>query len=138
MSDITLDVYLNGKKIGFAKSQSWYNSGRMFFVDERTDDELCKGCFPEDIENYGGFDKVSFKVRAEPKRKPLSDGVLPLTREELAQIKKMTGAVFALGVKIVYSHLEYVLPNGYFDTRCVESVKVIIWLAERFELTSNN
>ena len=61
-----------------------------------------------------------------------------LSDEELVCIKEMTGAVFALGVKIVYSHLEYVLPNGHFDTKCVESLKAILWLAERFELTTNN
>ncbi len=73
-----------------------------------------------------------------PKRKPLSDGTLPLTDKEIASIKKMTGAVFALGIKIVCSRLEYVLPNGHFDTKCVNNVKAILYLAERFDLTGNN
>jgi hypothetical protein len=85
---------------------------------------------PVYIKNGEDYYKVCFDI----KRKPLPDGTLPLTDKELVCIKKMTGAIFALGVKIVYSRLEYVLPNGHFDTKCVESVRVILWLAERFEL----
>jgi hypothetical protein len=133
MSDITLDVYLNGKKIGFAKSQSWYNSGRMFFVDERTDDKLCKGYFPEDIENCGGFGKVGFKVRAEPKRKPLADGTLPLTESELDSIAKILDIHKIYGVRLIFEKLEY----KDYEGCCPEivNIKAIAYLLERFDLT---
>jgi hypothetical protein len=57
-----------------------------------------------------------------------------LTDEELGHIKEMTGAVLALGVKIKHNRLEYVNPNGYFDSKYIDNYKAILWLANLFDL----
>ena len=135
MSEITLDVYLNGKKIGFVKSQDWYNSGRMFFVDEREENPICKGYFP-DIKSYGGFDKISFKVREQTKRSPLPDGTLPLTEEELKEFK----GIFRDGETYQFCNLKkfdghIIAENKKTKTFMpVTEIKAILWLAERFNL----
>lgn len=135
MSEITLDVYLNAKKIGFVKSQDWYNSGRMFFVDEREENPICKGYFP-DIKSYGGFDKVSFKVREQPKRSPLPDGTLELTEAELKEFGCIVeeNGVFRVWVGL-NGVIYYQFRTGVAKMRGnAVKIKEILWLAERFNL----
>ena len=88
---------------------------------------------PVYIKNGEDYYKVCFDI----KRKPLPDGTLPLTESEKVEIAKMIG--FSMVYRIVYAsdHLcAYISP--YHKPITLDNIKAILWLAERFELTSNN
>lgn len=87
------------------------------------------------------------------KRKPLSDGTLPLAESELIEFFSLTGRTndgkypiyFFKNVYIedcdrIYADMSrrgenYEKDSGHI---LITNVKAILWLAERFELTSNN
>jgi hypothetical protein len=90
---------------------------------------------PVYIKNGEDYYKVCFDI----KRKPLSDNSLPLTKEELEELTYM----ISIGMETVVL-VEYV-PNQFVwvtyssgREESLSDVKAILWLAERFELTSNN
>jgi hypothetical protein len=75
----------------------------------------------------------------EAKRKPLSDNSLPLTKEELEEFSKITGLEIILVELIAGSiYISYRTETGEEENGYVTDVKAILWLAERFDLTSNN
>jgi hypothetical protein len=90
---------------------------------------------PVYIKNGEDYYKVCFDI----KRKPLSDNSLPLTKEELDEFSKITGIEIILVELIADSiYISYRTEIGEEENGYVTDVKAILWLAERFELTSNN
>ena len=90
---------------------------------------------PVYIKNGEDYYKVCFDI----KRKPLSDNSLPLTKEELEEFSKITGLEIILVELIADSiYISYRTETGEEEKRYVTDVKAILWLAERFDLTSNN
>jgi hypothetical protein len=88
---------------------------------------------PVYIKNGEDYYKVCFDI----KRKPLSDGTLPMTESEKTELAKLIG--FSVMFRAVYNsdHLcAYISP--YHKPITFDNVKAILWLAERFDLTSNN
>lgn len=90
---------------------------------------------PVYIKNGEDYYKVCFDI----KRKPLSDNSLPLIKEELREFSVI------IGLNIIYVELiadsiyiSYRTETGDEENGYVTDVKAILWLAERFELTSNN
>lgn len=80
-----------------------------------------------------------YKVCFDIKRKPLSDNSLPLTKEELEEFSKITGLEIILVELIAGSiYISYRTETGEEENGYVTDVKAILWLAERFDLTSNN
>lgn len=84
---------------------------------------------PVYIKNGEDYYKVCFDI----KRKPLSDGTLPMEEGEKAELAKLIG--FSVVFRVVYAsdHLcAYLSP--YHKPITVDNVKAILYLAERFEL----
>jgi hypothetical protein len=72
---------------------------------------------------------------ADPKRKPLSDGTLPLTDEELKELSEIIGKRAEL-VEIVNDAIfisYFVESAGEYGGEETSSIKAIIYLAERFD-----
>ena len=72
-----------------------------------------------------------------PKRKPLSDDSLPLTKEELEEFSKIIGKKVTL-VEIVNDAIfisYFVESAGDYGGEEISSIKAILYLAERFDLT---
>jgi hypothetical protein len=87
------------------------------------------------------------------KRKPLPDGTLELTEEELIEFFSLTGRtndgkypiyffknVYIEDCYYIYADMSrrgenYEKDSGHI---LITNIKAILWLAERFELTSNN
>ena len=88
---------------------------------------------PVYIKNGEDYYKVCFDI----KRKPLSDDSLPLTKEELEEFSKIIGKKVTL-VEIVNDAIfisYFVESAGDYGGEEISSIKAILWLAERFELT---
>ena len=71
-----------------------------------------------------------------PKRKPLSDDSLPMTKEELEEFSKIIGKKVTL-VEIVNDAIfisYFVESAGDYGGEEISSIKAILYLAERFEL----
>ena len=69
------------------------------------------------------------------KRKPLSDGTLLMTEEELEEFSKITGLGIILVELIAGSiYISYRTETGEEENGYVTDVKAILWLADRFEL----
>ena len=66
-----------------------------------------------------------------PKRKPLSDGTLELTKEEIKTIEEMSGIYFI--EKIAYT-LGKIRIKSEYNLHLLSNVKAIAYLLERFEL----
>lgn len=90
---------------------------------------------PVYIKNGEDYYKVCFDI----KRKPLPDGTLPLTDEEKHEFSnkflKHTNLIYFFMVIEDKIHMRFL--NGIYDNVC-DNYKAILWLADRFELTSNN
>jgi len=70
--------------------------------------------------------------KTETKRKPDTNGVLPLTSEELRELEKLVDD-YCNNVRLdKYGGVEYNDHLGIWQT--IYEIKAIIWLAERFEL----
>lgn len=82
--------------------------------------------------------KLIFNDIEKPKRKPLSDGTLPLTKEEIKTVEEMTGIYFIAKVVYTIGKLRAVILADSQTVVNILNVKAILWLADRFELTSNN
>ncbi|HQM83899.1 MAG TPA: hypothetical protein PLD55_04365 [bacterium] len=88
---------------------------------------------PVYIKNGEDYYKVCFDI----KRKPLSDDSLPLTKEELEEFSKIIGKKVTL-VEIVNDAIfisYFVESAGDYGGEEISSIKAILYLAERFELT---
>ena len=87
---------------------------------------------PVYIKNGEDYYKVCFDI----KRKPLPDGTLPMTESELKEFKVLFDwqGITKLKFDGIFLHAE--METRYVHS--VKNVKAILWLAERFELTSNN
>ena len=76
----------------------------------------------------------------EPKRKPLSDGTLPLTESELAEFGKIISTQLK-NIRLKYDkNVECITyegegKSGKTGAGLLYNVKAILYLAERFELT---
>ena len=71
-----------------------------------------------------------------PKRKPLSDGTLPLTNGELEELRRFTGIGMETVVLVEYVPNQFIwvtYSSGREET--LDNVKAILYLAERFDLT---
>jgi len=104
---------------------------------------------PVYIKNGEDYYKVCFDI----KRKPLPDGTLPMTESELIEFFSLTGRtndgkypiyffknVYVDDCYYIYADMSrrgenYEKDSGHI---LITNVKAILWLAERFELTSNN
>lgn len=91
---------------------------------------------PVYIKNGEDYYKVCFDI----KRKPLSDGTLPLTNEELEEFRAFYNLRerVILDVKCIENSIR--VGVKYHDSEYVEDVKTsnikaILYLAERFDLT---
>lgn len=84
------------------------------------------------------WDAMEAKIKEieKVKRKPLPDGTLPLTDEELEEIAKILDIHKIYGVRLIFEHLEYKDYDGCYPE--IMNIKAILWLADRFDLTSNN
>lgn len=94
---------------------------------------------PVYIKNGEDYYKVCFDI----KRKPLPDGTLPLTDEEKKEFKKLVNIAedeFFERADLVKDHIQIWWRTKHCSWRYDElrSIKAILWLAERFDLTSNN
>ena len=81
--------------------------------------------------------KLMFDDLEKPKRKPLSDDSLPLTKEELEEFSKIIGKKVKL-VEIVKDAIfisYFVESAGDYGGEEISSIKAILYLAERFDLT---
>lgn len=87
---------------------------------------------PVYIKNGEDYYKVCFDI----KRKPLPDGTLPMTDEELEEIAKILDIHKIYGVRLIFEHLEYKDYDGCYPE--IMNVKAILWLNDRFDLSSNN
>ena len=70
----------------------------------------------------------------EAKRKPLPDGTLPMTESELREFNKL----FYHNTKCLKISASGVFILSNAEKNIINNYKAILWLAERFELTSNN
>ena len=70
----------------------------------------------------------------EPKRKPLSDGTLPMTDGELDSLAKILDTHKIYGVRLIFEKLEYKDYEGYCYYHEIVNIKAIAYLLERFEL----
>ena len=82
---------------------------------------------PVYIKNGEDYYKVCFDI----KRKPLSDGTLELTKEEIKTIEEMSGIYFI--EKIAYT-LGKIRIKSEYNLHLLSNVKAIAYLLERFEL----
>jgi hypothetical protein len=75
-----------------------------------------------------------------PKRKPLSDGTLPLTKEEIQELSKIIGKrVELVGIVNDTIFISYFVESaGEYGGEETPSIRAIAYLLERFELTTNN
>ena len=85
---------------------------------------------PVYIKNGEDYYKVCFDI----KRKPLPDGTLPMTESELREFKKL----FYHNTKCLKISASGVFILSNAEKNIINNYKAILWLAERFELTSNN
>ncbi len=69
-----------------------------------------------------------------PKRKPLSDGTLPMTDGELDSLAKILDTHKIYGVRLIFEKLEYKDYEGYCYYHEIVNIKAIAYLLERFEL----
>jgi hypothetical protein len=76
----------------------------------------------------------------EPKRKPLSYGILPLTKEEIQELSKIIGKrVELVGIVNDTIFISYFVESaGEYGGEETPSIRAIAYLLERFELTTNN
>ncbi len=73
-----------------------------------------------------------------PKRKPLSDGTLPLTDSELDSLAKILDTHKIYGVRLIFEKLEYKDYEGYCYYHEIVNIKAIAYLLERFDLFKKN
>lgn len=85
---------------------------------------------PVYIKNGEDYYKVCFDI----KRKPLSDGTLELTESELREFNKL----FYHNTKCLKISASGVFILSNAEKNIINNYKAILWLAERFDLTSNN
>ena len=115
----TLEIFLFG---------SWHLVSEL-----ETKYKLCR-VFPI-IKNY---DSVTITSMPQPKRKPLANGTLPLTSEELKEFAKIMNTISVSNVSLMYDSIYY---DDYCDCNTVEksteSVKAILYLANLFDLTED-
>lgn len=81
--------------------------------------------------------KLMFDDLEKPKRKPLSDGTLELTDEELEEFSKIIGKKVTL-VEIVNDAIfisYFVESAGEYGGEETPSIRAIAYLLERFDLT---
>ncbi len=70
-----------------------------------------------------------------PKRKPLSDGTLPMTDGELEELRRFTGIGMETVVLVEYVPNQFIwvtYSSGREET--LDNVEAILYLAERFDL----
>jgi len=100
---------------------------------------------PVYIKNGEDYYKVCFDI----KRKPLSDGTLPMTESELIEFFSLTGRTNDGKYPIYFFKNVYIEDCGYIYADMsrrgenyekdsghilITNIKAILWLAERFEL----
>ena len=85
---------------------------------------------PVYIKNGEDYYKVCFDI----KRKPLSDGTLPMTDGELDSLAKILDTHKIYGVRLIFEKLEYKDYEGYCYYHEIVNIKAIAYLLERFEL----
>ena len=100
--------------------------------------EIIKQLEMDEYESTGGFlrNNVAFKAlkeMAKPKRKPDTNGVLPLTEKELRELEGMTGIYFTEKIAFTIDKLRVL--GEYNKWTPITNVKAILWLSERFNLT---
>ena len=97
--------------------------------------ELMKTADWSEFKGYIGKIEQMLNNVEKPKRKPLSDDSLPLTKEELEEFSKITGLGIILVELIAGSiYISYRTETGEEENGYVTDVKAILWLADRFEL----
>jgi hypothetical protein len=84
---------------------------------------------PVYIKNGEDYYKVCFDI----KRKPLSDGTLSMTESELREFNKL----FYHNTKCLKISASGVFILSNAEKNIINNYKAILWLAERFDLTSN-
>jgi hypothetical protein len=82
------------------------------------------------------WDAMEAKIKEieKVKRKPLSDGTLELTESELEEFDKL----FYHNTKCLKISASGVFILSNAEKNIINNYKAILWLAERFDLTSNN
>lgn len=104
--------------------------------------EIIKQLEMDEYESTGGFlrNNVAFealKEMAKPKRKPDTNGVLPLTDEELKEFSEVVGNQGVYKVCVGENGVAYYMYQigcTKFNGNAV-TIRAILWLAERFNLT---
>jgi hypothetical protein len=100
---------------------------------------------PVYIKNGEDYYKVCFDI----KRKPLSDGALELTESELEEFKQFIKDDIDSNINFVFQEVVRILGKDVvavfrskitsrYQLLVISDYKAILWLAERFDLTSNN
>lgn len=93
----------------------------------------------EQIKNLENFRLVKSYI---PKRRPLPDGIIPLTDEELKEFANLFGYEQVKEIKLLKDVALFItyedcspFRNAIKENKTYLNLKEILWLAERFDLT---
>ena len=128
----------NAKKTHWKKTPNkellWLLKLEVAELEECIDENLIDNVWSEagDVANFAAMIADNIK-RAQPKRRPDKDGILPLTEEELEEFGKILRIGDILGVRIKGCTLENKRYPDYWQ-EFPNNYKASLWLAKRFNL----